>query len=459
MNAAADERRAVTADELDELALLVTVRVDEQARRAHSRDASRAVPTGLPAAVVEPSSAAEVAAVLRWAAGLRVPLSVRGAGTGLSGGAVAYPGGVVISTSRLTQLDIDAANMTATVGAGVVTADLDAAAARFGLMYAPDPVSAEWSTVGGNIATNAGGPRCLAHGVTADVVTALEVVLVDGRIVRTGSATRKNSTGYDLTSLFVGSEGTLGVVTEAVVRLHQRPPTDALVFAAAFPDVRDAGRAIVDILARCSIPESLELMDAHTLRSVAEHFPDEDVPQGAACVVVGEYVGPHATDAASALLDVCRRHAAEPMTGARAANLLRTRRRVNPALSAAGLAASCDVAVPVSRLADILVEIELLSRSFGMRVNTFAHAGDGNLHPAVVVPDGDPAALERAEELLDAITHAALALGGVISGEHGIGSLKRHHLDAQLGAATRALQQQIKDTLDPLGILTPGRAV
>jgi glycolate oxidase len=448
----------LTAGELAHLAGLTTIHTDMPTLRAHARDSSRAVPAGLPAAVVVPASVEEVAETLKWANDRRVPVSVRGAGTGLSGGAVAYSGGIVVSLAALTRLDIDAENMTATAGAGVVTSHLDETARPYGLMYAPDPVSSKWSTIGGNIATNAGGPRCLAHGVTGDVVMALEVVLADGRIVRTGSRTVKNSTGYNLTGLFVGSEGTLGIITEAVVRLDPRPTGHPVAFAAAFSDLGDAGRAVAAVLSQCPRPESLELMDSNTIGVVAEHFPDEDTPAGAA-VIVGEYVGPHAAENASRLLAVCRQHEAETLTGPRAANLLRTRKRVNPALSASGLTASCDVAVPITRLADILRNIDSLSQAFGMQVNTFAHAGDGNLHPAVVVPNGDERALEIAEDLLDAITQTALDMGGVISGEHGIGSLKLHHLDAQYDPATRSLQREIKALVDPNTILTPGRAV
>ncbi|MEV5082934.1 FAD-linked oxidase C-terminal domain-containing protein [Streptomyces sp. NPDC056159] len=431
---------------------------DESTRQEHARDASRAQPAGLPAAVVEVASGEETAAVLRWANERHIPVSVRGGGTGLSGGAVAYPDGIVISTTKLDRVVVDPENMTATVGAGVITAALDAAAARHGLMYAPDPVSAEWSTIGGNIATNAGGPRCLAQGVTADAVASLEVVLADGRVIRTGSTTRKNSTGYDLTSLFVGSEGTLGVVTEAIVRLRPRPTTEPVAFGAAFPDLPSAGRAVLAIMKECPTPDSLELMDANTLETVARHFPEENIAVASA-VLVGHYVGPHAAGSLASLLEVCRAHLGETTTGTEAQLLLRTRQRVNPALNASGLTASCDVAVPLNCLSDMFAEIQDLSRAHNLQVNTFAHAGDGNLHPSVAVPHDDPRMLQVAEQLLDRITEAALALGGVISGEHGIGSLKRHHLDAQFAPATRSLQLQLKNCLDPNRILTPGRGV
>lgn len=449
---------AVTAKDLAELGKTIVVRTDADILRSHSRDSSRAVPQGLPAAVAVPTSTEEVSQVLAWAHQRGVPVSIRGAGTGLSGGAVAYAGGLVVSLTELNRLEIDSANMYARVGGGVITAHLDDAAKEHGLMYGPDPVSAEWSTIGGNIATNAGGPRCLAYGVTADAVLGLEVVLADGRIIRTGSQTVKNSTGYNLTGLFVGSEGTLGVITEALVRLQARPAGHPEAFAASFAELEDAGEAVAAILAQCRRPESLELMDANTMAVVGTHFPGEAHPDGEA-VLVGEYVGPHAAENAAALLAVCRQHTAQVLVGGKAERLLRTRQRVNPALNASGLTASCDVAVPISRLAGILRRIEELSAAHGLRVNTFAHAGDGNLHPAVVVPYGDEQALEAAELLLDAITEAALGMGGVVSGEHGIGSLKLHHAKNQYDAATRAVQRDIKALLDPLSILTPGRGI
>lgn len=430
---------------------------DEPSRLTHARDASRAEPTGLPAAVVTPRDTAEVAVALSWADRHRIPVSVRGGGSGLSGGAVAYADGLVISTAALTTLTIDAASATATVGAGVITAEVDAAAAQHGLLYGPDPVSREWSTIGGNVATNAGGPRCLARGVTAEAVVSLEVVLADGRIIRTGSATRKNSTGYDLTRLFVGSEGTLGVVTEATVRLQRRPVGTPVAFGAVFPSMAAAATAVAAIMAGEVLPDCLELMDRATIESVRRNFPDEAVLTGEA-VLAGECVGPDAASSALVVTAACRAASGDTYTGERAAALLRTRERVNPALSAEGLTASCDVAVPIARLAEMFEAVQHAARAHGFEVKTFAHAGDGNLHPAVVVPHDDAAALKRAEALLDDITEAGLALGGVVSGEHGIGSLKLHHLDAQLGVA-RTVQQQIKAALDPHGILAPGRSV
>lgn len=443
---------------LEQLASKVPLSTDPAILSAHLSDASRAVADGLPLAVASPTTTAQVAAALSWANEHRVPVSIRGAGSGLSGGAIAYAGGLAISMTAFDSVEIDPVNMLATVGAGVITAELDHAAQAHGLIYAPDPVSSELSTIGGNIATNAGGPRCLAHGVTADAVVSLEVVLADGRVIRSGSKTVKNTSGLNLMPLFVGSEGTLGVITNAVVRLKPQPRGSRVAFAASFPTLEDAGSAIVQILASLPRPESLELMDANTLAAVASHYPDEPAVPGAAAIV-GEFISENAEALATQLGEVCVAHDAAVMYGEAAGALLRTRLRVNPALSASGLVASCDVAVPISELAHLMMRIEEVSEQFGMQINAFAHAGDGNFHPTVVVPPEDPDALDRAELVLDAITHAALELGGVISGEHGIGSLKVHHLEEQLGPETLRLQRELKQFFDPNGILAPGRAI
>lgn len=439
-------------------AAIAPISTEPSVLEEHSRDASRAEPSGLPVLIAFPRSAAEVSALLRTANEFGIPVVTRGAGTGLSGGAIAAAGCLVISTRNLTELEVDPVARTASVGAGVITAELDRAAATHGLMYAPDPVSSETSTIGGNIATNAGGPRCLSYGVTADAVRELEVVLADGRIIRTGSQTIKNSTGYDLTRLFIGSEGTLGVVTRAVVRLREAIPAERTAFAISHPDLETIGRLIQRITGLATNPVSLELMDANTLDVVAEHFPDIMLPQGSA-MLAGEYAGDAIPQRIDELRALCDELDAEISVGDRAEEILLTRMRVNPALNRSGLVASCDVVLPLPRLTDMLAEIPTIAVRHGMRVNTFAHAGDGNLHPAVVADPDDPASLETAERVLDDITARAIELGGMISGEHGIGSLKTHHLTEQFSPDMLGLMHQIKQALDPRGILNPGRAI
>lgn len=345
----------------------------------------------------------------------------------------------------------------AEIEAGVVTADLDRAAREHGLFFAPDPASAIWSTVGGNIATNAGGLRCVSHGVTSDVVAGLEVVLADGRVMRTGGRTRKNVVGYDLTKLFVGSEGTLGVVTRALVRLEPVPPGQPRTFRAGFDDIVAASRAVSRIVASPWRPEVLELLDALSVEIIESYQPSGlPSPQGA--LLVGQTVGEDAAERALRILALCVEEGAVDTGIAEGDALLEARRLANPALSARGLRVSCDVGVPISRLADMFAGIEELSRRHGRRITSVAHAGDGNLHPTVEADD-TPEGHRAAEVVIDDITRLALSLGGTISGEHGIGSVKRHELSWQLDETVLDVQRAIKGALDPRGILTPGRAI
>ncbi|MBP1325393.1 glycolate oxidase [Leucobacter exalbidus] len=422
----------------------------------HAHDSSRAEPAGTPLALVEASSTADVAAALAWAHAHAVPVSVRGAGTGLAGGANAYDGGLIVSLAGMNQiLSIDQNERVAVVQPGVITAELDAAARLEGLFYPPDPASARSCTIGGNIATNAGGLRCVAHGVTRDAVAALEVVLADGRVLRTGSRTRKNVVGYDLTSLMVGSEGTLGIVTEATVRLKPVPLGTPCSFRASFDDLDSAGRAVTAIVGGAATPEVLELMDAASVEIIESFQPSGlTVPRGA--MLVGQTVGVTAAAQAAAIAETCVAHGATETEVSDSDALIEARRLSNPALTARGLKISCDVGVPVARLAEIFHGITEISRTHDRLVSTVAHAGDGNLHSTVDCADDDIAA---ADAVLDDITRLALALGGTITGEHGVGSVKLHELPWQLDEVSRATQAAIKQALDPRGILTPGRGI
>ena len=424
----------------------------------YALDTSRAVPEGAPLAVVLAESTSDVSAALAWAHSEGVPVSVRGAGTGLAGGAMGYARGIVVSLERMRSIiEIDVANRLATVQPGVVTADLDAAARGHGLFFPPDPASARISTVGGNIATNAGGLRCVSHGVTSDAVAALEVVLADGRVMRTGARTRKNVVGYDLTRLFVGSEGTLGVITEATVRLKPVPPGAPRTFRASFAALEDAGRAVTAIVNSAVRPEVLELMDALSVEIIESFHPSGlTVPAGA--MLVGQTVGWDAQVQAETITALCGELGAVETEISETDALLEARRLSNPALNARGLKISCDVGVPVAALAEVFHGIAEISARHRKRVSTVAHAGDGNLHSTVESPD-TPEGILEADAVIDDITRLALALGGTISGEHGIGSVKRHELAWQLDPVALAVQQSIKAALDPRGILTPGRAV
>ena len=427
---------------------------------AYSTDASRVSLDGLPSAVVTARSTDDVATALRWADRHGIKVSVRGSGTGLAGGAVGYPDGLVVSLAAMDAiLGIDAGNRLADVQAGVVTADVDRAAGAYGLMYAPDPASYRESTIGGNIATNAGGLRCVKYGVTADSIAGLQVVLANGDVITTGGRTRKDVVGYDLTRLFVGSEGTLGVVTAATLRLVPRPSGETVTFRAVFPTLVSAGTAVTAIMGSAVVLEVLELMDRASVDAVEPLVPTGLRLDGAAAVLVGQLIGRQARDESEAVTRLCTEAGAVSVDQADGDVLLEARRAAGPALSAEGLRVSSDVAVPIARLAEMFAAIERISLEEAVALPTFAHAGDGNLHPSVLVEPGDPAGRLHGERILDRVSDAALALGGTLSGEHGIGSLRRHALTKQLDAATLAAHRLVKDAFDPRHILSPGRGI
>lgn len=440
-------------EQLGDRLITDTERVD-----AYARDSSRAVLEGAPLGLVFAETTEDVSRALAWANTAGVPVSVRGAGTGLVGGAMAYAGGLIVSLERMNRIvSIDAPNRLAVVEPGVVTAVLDQAAREHGLFFPPDPASARISTVGGNLATNAGGLRCVAHGVTADWVAELIVVLADGRIMRTGARTRKNVVGYDLTRLFVGSEGTLGVIVQAVVRLAPVPPGEPVTFWAEFDRVEDAGHAVTAIVGGSARPEVLELMDAMSVEIVESFHPTGiRVPKGA--LLIGQTVGADATATAEAIVATCRSRGAVDGGLAESDTLIEARRLSNPALNARGLKISCDVGVPVASLADMFHGVDELAAQHGIRVSSVAHAGDGNLHCTVESPD-TVEGIAAADALIDDITRLALSLNGTITGEHGIGSVKHHELSWQLDVVSLDVQRAIKRALDPNGTLTPDRGI
>jgi glycolate oxidase len=421
------------------------------ARTAAHSDRSGWSPGTPPDAVVRPGNIAEVQAVLRWATAERVTVVPRGAGTGLTGGASATAGQVVLDLSGLDAIEsIDPVTRTAVVQPGVIVADLDRAAAAHGLRYAPDPGSVAIASIGGTIATNAGGLRCARHGGTREAVLGLDVVLADGELLRTGTAGPRSVTGYDLTSLFVGSEGTLGIVVRATVRLQPLPVSTATV-AALFPDVATAAAAALAIPAA----DTLELLDGATLAAVDPVLATD----GAAFLLI-QLEGPSALAEAAALADRIRPTAArvditdDPR---RSERLIATRRGALPAVQRLGRVLIEDVSVPRTALAETLAGIAAISDSTGVPVFTFAHAGAGVIHPLVLTDDG--AVTPRVQETVDAIVALALRLGGTLSGEHGIGVLKRRWLADELDPVARTTLHRIKDALDPAGVLNPGKAI
>ncbi|GHG82488.1 FAD-binding oxidoreductase [Streptomyces griseocarneus] len=435
----------------------------------HSHDAAPFSEAGRPAVVVRPETVEQVRHVLRVARALGVPVVPQGARTGLAGGANAVDGCIVLSMVRMNRiLEIDTANRLVRCEPGVITADLAAAVAGEGLCYPPDPASWETCTIGGNIATGAGGLCCVKYGVTADYVLGLTVVLADGEVLRVGRDTVKGVAGYDLTRLFVGSEGTLGVIVEATLALRPpRPP--ALALLATFASTRDAGEAAGAIIRGGHVPSALELMDRTTTEAVAALGHPLLAGGGGATLIVASDA-PDAAARVRAMAELCREAKALSVAVAeddeRCRRVLDARRMVMPALGtvAQGMPGEVtafieDVAVPRDRLADLVERIEEIAGEYGLYIATVGHAGDGNLHPTVVFDRCDPSAVRRAREAYDAIMAAGLELGGTITGEHGVGVLKREWLARELPPRGLRLQRDIKRLLDPDGLLNPGKVL
>jgi glycolate oxidase len=418
----------------------------------------------VPGVSVDPADlaadATDVEATLAWASRHRVPVVPRGAGSGLAGAAVAGPGAIVLDLSGLDRIvRLEPADGYAVVEPGVVTADLDRAARAHGLQYAPDPGSVEISTIGGNIATNAGGLRCVKHGVTRDAVLGLDVVLADGTRVTTGTGSVRGVAGYDLTSLLVGSEGTLGVVVGATVRLV---PTerDAITVTGNFASVEHAAAAAAEVIATGITPGMLELLDAATLRAL-DDLEGTDLATAGGALLIGRTDGFAAAAEADAIAGIFReRTDAVALSGdpVEAEHLVRARRQALPSIEARGRVLIEDIAVPRTRLAEAVRTVGHISAETGVEVFVFAHAGAGILHPIVLVgdrPADDPAVRDTA----DRIFGLALELGGTVTGEHGVGLLKRQWLHRELGPAAVSLHERIKSALDPLDILNPGKGI
>lgn len=431
---------------------------DADILETYRRDRTAWAEAGTPLAVARPESTAEIQQIARWATRHRIAIVPRGAGSGLSGGACAHEGGLVLSFERMNHiLEVDEAAMLAVVQPGVMNETLKLAVEAHGLWYPPDPSSFAISTLGGNVATNAGGLCCVKYGVTADYVLGLEVVLADGTRLRTGSRSRKNVAGYDLTHLLVGSEGTLALITEITLRLRRKPrPSRTLV--AMFDSLEASGHAVSAIV-RSADASLLELMDRATLQAVQNHA-QLDLDTNAAAMLIAQSDAAdsgeitqfsNACEGAGSTLTVLAENESESRA------LLAARRLAYPALERLGEVLVDDVAVPVSKLAEMLRRLEALAARTGARVATVAHAGDGNLHPLLVYNKSDRADEARAYMTFEMLINDALELGGTITGEHGVGTLKRDFLPRQLGRAALALHQRVKLAFDPLGLLNPGK--
>ncbi|MFE6511424.1 FAD-binding oxidoreductase [Nocardioides sp. NPDC057767] len=448
---------------VDDLSANVSeVVTDELSLLAASTDRSGSVADGLPTAVVRAHSVADVQAAMRVASAHRVPVVPRGTGTGLAGGAVAGTGHLVVDLSAMDRiLELDPVDELAVVEPGVLTARLDAAAAEVGLRYAPDPASAAICSIGGNVATNAGGLRCVKYGVTREAVLGLDVVLADGTLIHTGRRTMKGVAGLDLTALFVGSEGTLGIVVGATLRLRPRP-LSTLTASAAYASVAAAARACAEIAAARRVPSMLELIDRRCLEAI-DRFAGTSYASRGDALVIAQADGTAAESEIEAIAAVLGKEATWIEQGVdeeSSDRLVATRRQVLPAIEAEGAFFIEDICVPRSRLAEAVERISEIADRHGVRIYTLAHAGDGNLHPVIgwdPAPGDVPGVMPPAETLAgDEIFGLALELGGTTTGEHGVGRLKRRWLEPEVGAGSIDVQHRIKAALDPLGILNPG---
>lgn len=418
----------------------------------------------LPLAVVFPESVADVQSVVRACADAGITVVPRGAGTGVSGGAHATRNSVVLSLERMDRiLSINPDDETATVEPGVVNAHLNDAVAPHGLMYAPDPASFRTSTIGGNVATNAGGLRCAKYGVTRDSVLALDVVLADGSLIHTGHQTFKGVAGYDLTGLFVGSEGTLGIVVGITVRLKYLP-RDVHTIAAFYPGFRAAAAGVLAVGRARVQPAIMELLDGGTLAQLDELHGSDLSARGRSLLLV-QTDGFGAAAEAEVVRGVLRAGGATVTTeaSAEAERLVELRRHSRGAEVDDEYRVGEDVAVPRSRLVDYVAALESMAAGHQVKLKVVAHAGDGNLHPTFWVErEGtgvDPAAMERLQRALDDSITAALSMGGTITGEHGVGQYKLRWLGQEQPEPVREIQRRIKDLFDPAGILNPGKAI
>ena len=434
------------------------VLTDPDVLAAYAHDEAVWAEHDLPLAVVRAQTAEEIQQTVQVCLHHRVPIVPRGAGTGLSGGANAVAGGIVLSTERMSAIrEINTAERLAVVEPGVVNETLRSACAEHGLWYPPDPASAPWSTIGGNVATNAGGLCCVKYGVTRDYVLGMEVVTGTGELVRLGRRTAKGVAGYDLAGLMIGSEGTLGVVTEVTVRLRGARAGERTV-AGYFPSLSAAGDAVAAVSESGVVPSALELIDRHTLAAV-DAWKNMGLSADAEAVLLGRTDAP-GEDEAKVLTD-CFTAAGATWAAAssdidEAEALFAARRLAYPALERLGPVLTEDVCVPRGAVPEMLRRIEAIGVRHAVRIANVAHAGDGNLHPVLVVP---PAERARAEAAFEEILDEAIALGGTVTGEHGVGLLKRGGLARELSPAVLAMHAAVKNALDPHGILNPGKVI
>jgi glycolate oxidase len=417
----------------------------------------------LPDVITRVRSAAEVSAILRFASDHEVPVVPRGAGTGLSGGSVPAQGGIALVLAGMRNIkELDTTSMVAVVEPGVITGVFQKTVEDAGMFYPPDPASLNYCTLGGNIAENAGGPHGVKYGVTKDYVLGLEVVMPSGDVVRLGGKQIKNVTGYNLVQLFVGSEGTLGVITEATLRLLPKPPAKQTMLA-IFDHLDDAATAVAGIMAGGVIPATLEIMDQKSINCV-EDYLKLGLPRDAEAILLIEVDGmPAAVEAEAEVIGrICREKGVRSFQAAKdkkeEESLWKARRSISPAISAARPSKiGEDISVPRSAIPAMVREIQRIAKEYNLPIVIFGHAGDGNLHPNILTDRRDHKEMERVEQAIAAIFEASVKLGGTLSGEHGIGLSKRPYMDLAVSKETLKLMADIKRAVDPKNILNPGK--
>jgi glycolate oxidase len=417
-----------------------------------------------PDVVILPRTTEQVSQVAMLAGRERIPLVTRGMGSGLAAASVPFCGGITLSMTRMNHiLEIDEVNSTVHVEAGVITSDLQAAVEKLELFYPPDPSSLKHSTIGGNIACNAGGPRCLKYGVTGNYVLGLTVVLADGSILHSGGKLIKDVVGYDLKALFTGSEGTLGIITEALLRLVAKPKA-AWTALVEFSQLDDASRAVNAILSAGMVPATIELMDETAIACIEEAM-HLGLPLDVEATLLIETDGMEheaVLREIEMIAGICREHGARKVRVAKdeaeRASLWKARRSVSPALARkAPNKLGEDITVPRSAIPEAIRQLKAVSMKYGLPIVIFGHAGDGNLHPNILFDKRDPEQWKKVEQLVAEEFDIALRLGGTLSGEHGVGALKRPYMRKALGDVSIDIQKHIKAALDPLNILNPGK--
>ncbi|MDX9850185.1 MAG: FAD-linked oxidase C-terminal domain-containing protein [Anaerolineaceae bacterium] len=419
-----------------------------------------------PDVVVLPESTEAVSQVVKLAARERIPIVTRGMASGLAAASVPFSGGIALVMTRMDKIiELDLENAMVHVEAGVVTADLQTFVEKQGLFYPPDPSSIRHSTIGGNIACNAGGPRCLKYGVTGDYVLGLTVVLADGQILKTGGKVIKDVVGYDLKSLFTGSEGTLGIITEALLKLTAKPKY-ARTALVEFSSIEDASQTVNEILLAGIIPATLELMDQTAITCIEEAL-HIGLPTDVAAFLLIESDGvalETTTREIEAIAKICEKSGATKITLAKdeseRATLWKARRSISPSLARISPnKLGEDITVPRSAIPEAVKRLKAISQKSGLPIVIFGHAGDGNLHPNILFDKRDPEQMKKLELMVAEEFAVALELGGTLSGEHGVGTLKRPYIEKALGAVSVGIQKKIKQVLDPLNILNPGKVL